>query len=50
MKKVDFVVAGFHKGDLIDIDVCDEADVTLSSDEYDGRHSAPYLMTHSVTL
>lgn len=34
---VDFVVAGFHNGDLFDIDVCDEADVTLNSDEYEGE-------------
>ena len=34
--KVDFVVAAFHNGDLVDIDVCDETDVILNSDEYDG--------------
>ena len=35
--RVDFIVAGFHNGDLIDIDVCDAADVVLEPDAYAGE-------------
>ena len=35
--RVDFIVAGFHNGDLIELDVCDAADVVLEPDEYDGE-------------
>lgn len=35
--RVDFIVAGFHNGDLIELDVCDAADIVLGADAYDGE-------------
>ena len=31
------IVAGFHNGDLIDVDVCDADDVVLKPDAYQGE-------------
>ena len=35
--QVDFIVAGFHNGDLFDLEVCDAADIVLGADAYDGE-------------
>ena len=34
--RVDLIVAAFDNGDLVDLEVCDDADVMLDAELYDG--------------